>query len=541
MNTIKQARYLFGKGDHESAKRICLELIAKSQDLANAYFLLGGIELQTGVTESAIDLLKLATESDAHHSDAATLLALLFMDQKSWEEAEKLLNSVIAYESNPRSLHIALMGLLLCLGNLGRYDETLVPAKRLRDIVNAPEGAFLSKGEFADALRYVALVLRDIGLANKLLIIKGWNKPQSSTAIVTDYMDTQSWCAANGVRFDVLEESSEMLVPCGSGGLDEWNYKSDRIFLAQIPGGGYVPFWDFAVAPDGIVLSDSGYIPVTEPASIPTHIVDEKLTRSTIFRPSPAKTKVMDVDAVFLSSPRDFHPGHWMVDFLPRLQIRKHVQQKGLKYAVPATLPQRLKDFLKYFDFDENDLVFCDKETFYVFRNLYIFQPGSSTKPNPGNVKFLWKQLGGKADTRCKSAGRYFLTREAARTRLIKNDTEFQKVLNKYGFKTVDIGILSIDDQVKMLSEAEIFVGSIGSNLMAFFYAKQGTRMIELTPGPHQDNVIALSSRFAGIRHEYFLCEVVHTAGAKRRPSMDFDLIVDCEKLDRLLQTYLPV
>lgn len=75
--------------------------------------------------------------------------------------------------------------------------------------------------------------------------------------------------------------------------------------------------------------------------------------------------------------------------------------------------------------------------------------------------------------------GRYIFI-ERANSRKAKNSNEFFACRRRYGFEDYQLEKMSLSDQIKLFSEAEIILGAHGAGLTNILYCHPGTQIIEL-------------------------------------------------------------
>ena len=542
MRSIDDAMACMRNGDDSSATEICWELIEKNDSRVKAYNILANLASKLGNQEQAIKHHKSAIQIQPLDTQANLELARIYARASKWEEAVFHSSNAVSHTDALEILCQSLLLLCISLLNISRTEDAVETARKLRSALLSPGITDRIKPGFLKAASPVlAVLLEDDLFASRFFQLQSRIISPDLNGVVAEIANTSQWCLANDAEFKPVEPSRNISFDCGSEGIDRWAYETQETFIAKIPGGQLVPGWDFVIAPDGTVLADSGYIPVSATGGAMFHYFDATISDSKMIRPNSRKSVYIDRDVVFLSCPWGFHPTHWICDFLTRLRIRDFVKRDDLAFAVPQLLPDRNRDFLKYFNVSEGDLIECAENTLYSFRNLYIFQPGTSDFPSPENVHYLYNHLAGNYGAgKIKPGARFFLTRESAGTRLVENSEEFEKLLAKYQFKSIDLGVLSIDEQVSALSSAEILLGAFGSNLIGFYYAPIGCHVIELNPDIALSQLFGMSCHLIKHQHEFVACKASHPETLpESRANLAYNVIVDCDKLDRRLQQKL--
>ncbi|MBN8555170.1 MAG: glycosyltransferase family 61 protein [Deltaproteobacteria bacterium] len=63
-----------------------------------------------------------------------------------------------------------------------------------------------------------------------------------------------------------------------------------------------------------------------------------------------------------------------------------------------------------------------------------------------------------------------------------KNNSEVEKVFESYGYKIVDFGLLSFQEQIQLTRNAKVIAGPHGANLVNLIFAVPGTQIFEIMP-----------------------------------------------------------
>lgn len=297
--------------------------------------------------------------------------------------------------------------------------------------------------------------------------------------------------------------------------------------------GHWVPGWDYALAPDGTALTDSGYMGIAATFNFlphayfgPAHLVAHY---------APAETIHIDEEALLVSGPPDNNIGHWMIDFLTRLQGRALCPSRKLKIVVPDNLGRKFHDMLALFGISADDTIRCTKGKRYSFRMLHVYQPGRSMPPHPKHVAFLRQGFRGAAKVQPNQGKRIFLSRAGVGKRMIANADEFTTVLRDEGFQSVDMATLSIARQKELFADAAVIIGTMGTDLLALYLAPLTCTVIGIIDDPAQDPLIRQTCAHFGMPFQYLLSRTTG-ASTEARHIRDVDFIVDCAELRRRLR-----
>jgi capsular polysaccharide biosynthesis protein len=182
--------------------------------------------------------------------------------------------------------------------------------------------------------------------------------------------------------------------------------------------------------------------------------------------------------------------------------------------------------------FDEAQILKLRLDTRYLCQRLHVFKIGQAHPPHPELMSYLRSKWYSTA-TQPRSGKRIFLERGAAGTRLIANAAEFDSLLDTEGFMRVDVAKLSLAEQQQLLADAEILMGSFGSNLFAVHFAPPGSVLINIMGEHRDDPLIQHMCYMIGVKHQLLRCKLALTGDATK--AKDPDLVVDCVELSRRL------
>ena len=314
-------------------------------------------------------------------------------------------------------------------------------------------------------------------------------------------------------------------------GSELWQYTTDPMIFACVVKGTLLAGWDYVATQDRVIIADSGYNTLTTPSlrnGYPQCCVGDI---SFVAHAWTDEVHTIDADVFFLSAPPSFHYGHWLVDFLPRLQGLEIINDPSVLVAVPAELPRKHRDLLHCFGITEDRIFNCEIGKRYQFRKIFIGQTGTYFFPNPRSIHFLRRHLGRRAMQNQASQQRYFLERGAG-TRLPANRDAFNALLAELGFRHIDLSQLSLAEEHELLADAAIIVGAHGTELLSMFGVPPGAELIELIWDVSHDPVVGPICSFLGIRHQFLICEEAPRA-MKQNYRKDRDMIIDCDELRR--------
>ena len=179
-----------------------------------------------------------------------------------------------------------------------------------------------------------------------------------------------------------------------------------------------------------------------------------------------------------------------MITFLPRIFF---INDKKIKLGIHRNSSNKFRTFIdvlcKQMKIDVQ-FVFLD-DGFFRFENSKIPEFLKITE----SVRIL-NSL--KVITNNKKE-KIYLSRQNSSYRNLINEQDVVDELKKKNFRVVDLNNMSILDQVKLFSNAEVVVSPSGSSLRNIVFCNPGTNIIEIKPIYKFDYENNLKSRFSDI------------------------------------------
>lgn len=198
--------------------------------------------------------------------------------------------------------------------------------------------------------------------------------------------------------------------------------------------------------------------------------------------------------------------GHWMVDFMPRLEMLRMAGRalSDLRFLLPSDLPNFAREWLALAGIRLDQLVLYEPETELCRCEIALMptnlRAGGRTLPRMADAaRWMTEIACRKPITRDRSL---YVSREnwGNITRRLDNFEEVEAVMSDYGFETVYPEKLSIVDQVELFASARIVAGDYGSGLHNTIFSQHGTpvvalRGIALHPGFLQSGLCEIRSQ----------------------------------------------
>lgn len=240
---------------------------------------------------------------------------------------------------------------------------------------------------------------------------------------------------------------------------------------------------------------------------------------------------------------------HWFADALPRLLLvlKKYNLSNQAVILSKNHRKDYIEDSLKRLGI--TNVIYLDRKEKIVCPELVL---PTFTAANGFHNSALLKEVKALYHIKTEPRRRIYITRRSARFRKIVNEFEVILVLQKYGFEVIEMENVSFDDKIKMMNETSHLVSLYGAGLMNSLFMHAGTRVVELrknTLGKSIDrktkkvveekilfqNTYYRMCEASDIHYAYLLCD----SPTPDKDAFYADLIVDVEKLDRLLQSLI--
>lgn len=407
-----------------------------------------------------------------------------------------------------------------------RYGEVRDALYRARDARLPPKQAGVLLRELAAA----AVLGEDHDLAGEML--KRFAPGALGAALPAAVLATATvaeWARRTGIaRREVVAPRYAVIE---TGGLS-WEYCVGGTYLTVIPQGEGVAGVDRAVAPGGIVLTDSGHLPpsVCSPGYFPC-MWFEPFAR--VIQSWPATAQDVDADVLFLAGTEDMAIGHWIIDVIPRLRFLAQPEFRDFRVAVPGNLGPKHRELLALAGVTDR-LIPVGFGQRCRFRNLLVVEHPSCNFPTPEPTAFLAHLLRAPGGAPARGS-RVFIDR-AMPTRRIANREDVLALLSRYGFETIDLARLSIAEQRRRLNHAEVAICTYGSDSLAQLMVPPGGDFIELNFTERDSGAGGRCAMAGNVYHE-FMCAPAGTSALYGYKGSDFT--VDTGQLDALLTAIL--
>ena len=196
---------------------------------------------------------------------------------------------------------------------------------------------------------------------------------------------------------------------------------------------------------------------------------------------------------IFLSGLASSAFGHWLPEFLPKLQfLEKHPDFANLPIIVDVGMPQSHFDHLRRLA--NNPLLLLQANESLVCRRLLV-APSPTFFPveifpndipihelpglSPKAMRFL--SAGVSHELNKPRHRRIFLARKNMKWRRLLNEEEISAYLQNFGFETIFIEEMTTREQIDLFHQAQCVVAPNGSALLNLVFADTSTKLLVLT------------------------------------------------------------
>jgi hypothetical protein len=281
----------------------------------------------------------------------------------------------------------------------------------------------------------------------------------------------------------------------GSPASSEIKYgQSNKPYLVEIADARVFSHINLIVPPDGSALSDDAghekfgqYISFEYERKLALRRGDRLLLDQSTYR-----TRKIG-PAALLSGLGSESFGHWLPEYLPRIEyFRHHPDFAKLPIVLDADMPKAHFEYLRHMVDNEfilmqpgeslisDRLLVASSPTFLpVHSTVELLTPPSVPGMSPRALQFVRNEMLTGADVR--PYRRLFLSRANMQWRRMLNESEVVEALTKRGFEVVHIENMGAAEQVEIFRQAEWIVAPNGSSLLNLIFADPSANVLVLS------------------------------------------------------------
>jgi capsular polysaccharide biosynthesis protein len=195
-----------------------------------------------------------------------------------------------------------------------------------------------------------------------------------------------------------------------------------------------------------------------------------------IFRLPPV-SQTVDVRCVHLGG--DHNYCHWITRNMVKLGLLEGTSYETLPLLINADLRRHQREFLELLAIPDERLIKLERPALVRVRDLVV--PTNVTNHGKMGIGTEWlrRHLAHCMDP-SPPRERLFVSRRDAKVRRLVNETEVEAALAPLGFSTIVPGEMTVREQIRRFSRAQIIVGAHGAAFGNLVFAPPGTRIIEI-------------------------------------------------------------
>lgn len=180
----------------------------------------------------------------------------------------------------------------------------------------------------------------------------------------------------------------------------------------------------------------------------------------------------------------------WLADIAPKLRFflsRPETRDLPIVISKNAMRTPYVRETLDALGVPRERLIVIDKAVL-SFSTLYLIESGTRIH-TPSNFDWLRQRLFGVFGITPKpvKGKRYYLSRGDAKGRRVLNERHLVDALAEFGFTSVESTPLSLEQRVRLFSEAEAIIGINGGGMANLLFAPRGAKVLELFPAHFTD------------------------------------------------------
>lgn len=200
---------------------------------------------------------------------------------------------------------------------------------------------------------------------------------------------------------------------------------------------------------------------------------------------------------------------HWMVDILPRLEILRRGGWKWEqidRFVVNQCRQPFQLETLKRLGIPESQIVESDRHPHLQADRLIVPSfPGDLGMPSRWVLDFLRQTFLPKTSSVTSSSERIYISRAKAGYRRLFGEAEVISCLQAFGFVSVALEELSLDEQIHLFRNAKTIVGAHGSGFTNIIFCQPGTQIVEFVSPHYFRHYFGAISQQLGLQHYYLV------------------------------------
>ena len=230
---------------------------------------------------------------------------------------------------------------------------------------------------------------------------------------------------------------------------------------------------------------------------------------------------------------------HWLLDTLPRLHLIRDAGISVDRFVVPQKHAFQ-RDSLAGLGVHPDEVIQDDGFQIRARTLVVPTLPGRPGHSPPWASEFLRRSFLPAQRSRSSARRRVYVSRARSGTRIISNEDEVLRVLERVGFERVFLEDLCFGDQVDLFNHAEVVVSPHGSGLANLVFCRPGAHVIELFSPEYVNVMYWLLAEQLGINYHHLVGRSRPTI-ARHRGRVHENITVDVCQLEETLRSGLGI
>ncbi|HJV75041.1 MAG TPA: glycosyltransferase 61 family protein [Noviherbaspirillum sp.] len=478
------------------------------------------------------------------------LLAQILRDQRQFADAEAACRRAIATKPYYAPSH-NLLGVIF--GDQGRHSDAEACFRTALGITP----------DYTDGHRWFGKLLFEMQQFEKAMEHYRVAFPTSrhESIVVGTVLDVKSWCKLSGAPYHLVGAVHDIVVPDpqfigekfdAEGGVASTN----ELYVAELSEARIFGKSNAIIVGQGAVLYDLLTGPYGDTVNLIFEDVIKYHHQRKLLIDFSSHKQLRHQRGILLSGPSSKVYGHWFAEFLPKIKLVDSIPAyRDYPIYVDDDMPASHYQALELLTGGKRELIRIGADTSIVFDKLIVaplftFFPFACKPDTPTSVhigttspeaclylreRFLESVgLDSKPLPRCRRGRRIYLGRRSE-GRKLRNESEVQNFLAKFGFEIVYPEDFTFKEQIKLFNEAECIIGPHGSAFVNAIFCKQGAKVASL--------VHSYGANFAAWANavEELGCQHLYVAGQAVGESWNdhhLDYVVPIELVAQLIEHF---
>lgn len=497
---LQSAAAAVNRGDFAGGAALCQQVLQMA-DIGDAHYILGYVALRQDRHADAVDFCTRAAALGAGGWHNSLVLGAAHIALGNRSAAKPAL--LAAARRNPGHVETAL---------------------RLLDVTVALNG-------LPDAQALYDELFANLSVAG---IDDGWRRMGGAPApapILATQDNALAWARRSGV--EIVDAGEVEPIPVQAIGSDApTSYvKGNTPYAVDLPDVRVFAYSHMVLTSDGFALNEAGGHP--EYGRFVDHRSDGAFAGldgdKVRIRADTFAMRDLE-EGIWLAGPASNHFGHWVGEFVPRLQfLEQHPAFAGRPIIVDEGMPGSHLELLSMIcpnpvitlrrgeGLRVRRLLYAPTPTFFLIHLLPNDMPDFvACCASVRSYAFLRDKVEQALGRTPSTGGKYYLSRANRDWRRIRNEDEVRGYLERHGYQTVMTESLTFAEQVRLFQSAAAIVAPTGSAMQNFIFAPEDVGLFVLTQA-HLHNHAAFNgqARALGYAPQFIRGDAVGDPGQK--------------------------